>query len=173
MGDSGAPLVVVMGVSASGKSSVGTRLAARLGVDFVDGDDLHPAANVDKMAAGQPLDDADRWPWLDAVGARLADASGQGLVVACSALRRAYRDRIRASAPAVRFVYLDGSVETLAARARARTGHFMPQELLASQLATLEPLEPDEPGFALDVGAPVEQLVDAAIAGLEASGPVA
>jgi gluconokinase len=148
------PLVVVMGVSASGKSTVGAELADELGVPFVDGDDLHPVANIAKMAAGHPLDDADRMPWLDIVGARLAAAEHQGgLVVACSALKRAYRDRIRAAAPGVVFVHLSGDPETLARRASERTGHFMPPSLLRSQLATLEPLAADEPGIVLDIAA--------------------
>ncbi|WP_345763993.1 gluconokinase [Diaminobutyricibacter sp. McL0608] len=139
------PLVVVMGVSGSGKSTVGALLAESLGAPFTDGDDLHPPANVAKMAAGIPLDDDDRWPWLAAVGRTLAAAGPDGLVVACSALKRAYRDAIRAEAPTVRFVELDSSPAVLAAR-MVRPGHFMPPSLLASQLATLEPLASDEPG---------------------------
>lgn len=146
------PRVVVMGVSAAGKSSVGIALAALLGVPFADADDLHPPANVAKMASGVPLDDADRAPWLDLVGRALADAP-TGLVVACSALRRSYRDRLRAAAPGVVFVHLHGAPDLLAARAAARAGHFMPPALLESQLATLEPLAPDEAGIVLDVAA--------------------
>lgn len=157
------PRVVVMGVSASGKSSVGRAAAALLGVRFVDADDLHPPANVDKMRAGIPLDDADRAPWLDAVGRAVRDAEA-GVVVACSALKRAYRDRIREVAPDAFFVLLSGSDELLASRAAARTDHFMPPSLLASQLATLEPLAADERGVVLDVAAPVEQLAAAAAA---------
>lgn len=152
-----APRVVVMGVSAAGKSSVGIALADLLAVPFVDADDLHPPANVAKMAAGTPLDDDDRAPWLDVVGAVLAAAPG-GLVVACSALRCAYRDRLRALAPDAVFVHLHGDEAMLAARAAARAGHFMPPALLASQLATLEPLAPDEAGFVLDVAEPVPAL---------------
>jgi gluconokinase len=149
-----APVVVVMGVSASGKSTVGAALARDLGVPFVDGDDLHPAANIAKMSRGVPLDDADRMPWLDAVGARLADGAAHGgVVVACSALRRAYRDRLRAAAPTTVFVHLDADAETLARRAQGRHGHFMPASLLVSQLATLEPLGADEPGAVFDVSA--------------------
>lgn len=154
------PRVVVMGVSAAGKTSVGTALAARLGVEFQDADDLHPAANRDTMSAGIPLTDADRWPWLDEVGGALATAPG--LVMACSALRRSYRDRLRAAAPDTVFVHLTGSRELLSARAGARTGHFMPPALLASQLDTLEPLDPDERGVALDVVASVDELAAAA-----------
>ena len=142
-----APLVVVMGVSGAGKSTVGIALAGLLGVGFVDADALHPPANVAKMAAGTPLTDADRWPWLDRVGAALADARETGLVVACSALKRAYRDRIRAAAPAARFVHLDVPRAMLAKRVTARPDHFMPASLLDSQLETLEPLEPDELGL--------------------------
>lgn len=161
-----ADAIVVMGVSASGKSVVGIELARRLGIRFVDADDLHPPANVAKMSQGVPLTDADRQPWLDLVGERLAQADdtgavpdrhGQrqeraGVVVACSALKRAYRDRLRAHAPGVVFVHLTGSPELLSSRALARTGHFMPPELLASQLATLEPLGEDERGIVVDVG---------------------
>lgn len=153
------PPLVVMGVSASGKSAVGAALAGRLGVPFVDGDDLHPQANVDKMAAGIPLDDEDRWPWLDAVAARLAE---RHVVIACSALKRAYRDRLRAAAPDTVFVHLTGSPELLQERANARPGHFMPASLLRSQLDTLEDLGQDEAGFVLDVAEPVGRLVDQA-----------
>lgn len=147
----GRPRIVVMGVSGSGKSTVGRRAAEVLGAAFVDGDDLHPAANVAKMASGVPLTDEDRAPWLDAVGRVLADARPEGMVVACSALKRAYRDRIRALAPATLFAELDGPVEVLAERVTGRPGHFMPPSLLASQLATLEPVEADERGMRLDV----------------------
>ncbi|MFB2596232.1 gluconokinase [Herbiconiux sp. P17] len=158
--------IVVMGVSGSGKSLIGSGLAARRGWAFVDGDDLHPEANVAKMAAGIPLTDDDRWPWLDAVAATLAGAPG-GIVVACSALRRAYRDRIRTAAPGVVFVELAGSRELLWQRMTARPGHFMPASLLDSQLATLESLAADEPGALVSIeGPPAEVLarVDAALA---------
>jgi gluconokinase len=153
-----APLIVVMGVSGSGKSTVGAALATTLGVSFIDGDDLHPAANVSTMAAGQPLTDGDRWPWLESVGRALAAASTTGLVVACSALRRVYRDAIAREAPDVRFVLLDGSREVLAARLGARTEHFMPASLLDSQLATLETLESDERGVTLDIELPIDEI---------------
>jgi gluconokinase len=156
-----APRIVVMGVSASGKSSVGRALADRLGVAFADADDLHPAANVAKMSAGVPLVDDDRWPWLDLVAARLAEER-DGMVIACSALRRTYRDRIVASVPDVVFVHLTGSVELLALRAKERLDHFMPAALLTSQLETLEDLEEDEPGFTLDFSRPVAELVEEA-----------
>jgi gluconokinase len=152
--------VVVMGVSGSGKTTVGAALADALGLRFVDGDALHPAANVAKMAAGIPLDDADRAPWLDAVGAVLA--AGQ-VVVACSALKRAYRDRLRAAAPDLELVFLDGSRELLASRMAARPGHFMPASLLDSQLATLEPPTADEHPVTVDVAAPVPEIVESLV----------
>lgn len=145
------PQVVVMGVSGSGKSTVGEQLAARLGVPFVDGDALHPAANVAKMASGVPLTDEDRIPWLRAVGRALAGTSPEGVVVACSALKRGYRDLIRSEAPGAVFAELDGDRAVLAARMAARPGHFMPVTLLDSQLATLEPLQADEAGERFDV----------------------
>lgn len=136
-----------MGVSGSGKTTVGRLLADELGVRFEDADDLHPAANVAKMAAGHPLTDDDRWPWLSAVGRELSAAEAAGLVVACSALKRGYREVILAAEPATRFVYLSGSPELLESRMAHRHGHFMPASLLDSQLATLEPLAADEPGI--------------------------
>ena len=140
-------LIVVMGVSGSGKSTLGADLALAVGVPFVDADDLQPPASVAKMTAGTPLTDDDRWPWLRTVGQELAAAETTGLVMACSALRRAYREVILANAPDVRFVMLDVTESELVERMRERVGHFMPAELLASQLATLEPLVADEPGI--------------------------
>ncbi|WES64058.1 gluconokinase [Microbacter sp. GSS18] len=155
------PAVVVMGVSASGKSSVAAALAARLGVAWADADDLHPAANVRKMSSGIPLDDDDRRPWLAAVGARLADgAAAGGIVMACSALKRVYRDQLRAECPATVFVHLDGPRALLAARAGAREDHFMPPALLDSQIATLEPLESAERGVVIDVEASVDDIAE-------------
>ncbi|MEY4983599.1 MAG: hypothetical protein RIR62_1865 [Pseudomonadota bacterium] len=140
--------IVVMGVSGCGKSSVGAGLAARLGIPYRDGDDLHPPANVARMRAGLALTDDDRWPWLDRVAAVLAQEAP--VIVGCSALRRAYRDRIRAGAGgAVRFVHLAGSRALIAGRMAARRGHYMPLALLDSQFATLEPPDGDE---ALTVG---------------------
>lgn len=147
------PLLVVMGVSGSGKTTIGSLLADRLGLAFVDADDLHPAANIAKMAAGHPLDDDDRRPWLARVGRRLHEAEGTGLVVACSALRRDYRDQIRAAEPNAEFVYLEASKALLDARVRGRHGHFMPVRLLGSQLDTLEPLQADEGGVTVHLTA--------------------
>ncbi|WP_254206583.1 gluconokinase [Nocardia alni] len=156
--------VAVMGVSGVGKSTVGRRLAITLGVAYADGDDLHPAANVAKMSAGIPLDDADRAPWLDAVGAWLAEYGG---VVSCSALKRTYRDRLRATAPGLYFIELDASHEELMRRMTTRSGHFMPALMLESQLATLERLAPDEPGAVIDATQDIEVVVRQALAVLE------
>lgn len=154
------PLVVVMGVSGCGKTSVGTAVATHLDVPFVDADDLHPPANIAKMASGTPLDDADREPWLVLVGQALADAdtSGRGLVVACSALAARYRDTVRGLAPGVLFAHLVADRDTLRRRLRRRRGHFMPADLLDSQLATLEGLAARERGITLDATLPVSQL---------------
>ncbi|MGH3704754.1 MAG: gluconokinase [Agromyces sp.] len=157
--------IVVMGVSAVGKSTVGRSLAERLGVPFRDADELHPASNMAKMSSGSALDDADREPWLDAVGAEL-EAAVTGVVMACSALKHGYRDRLRDAAPSTVFVHLHGSDALLAARAAARVDHFMPASLLGSQLAVLEPLGADEAGITIDVGGAPADIVDRAIAGL-------
>lgn len=152
------PLLVVMGVSGSGKSTVGAALAQRLRVPFADADDFHPPANIEKMSAGIPLDDTDRAPWLDAVGVWLAYHSG-GAVMSCSALRRDYRDRLRHHAPRLAFIHLAGSREVIAARMAGRPGHFMPSSLLDSQFETLEPLEPDEAGLTIDIDQSVDDVV--------------
>ena len=152
--------IVVMGVSGSGKSTVGAALAARLGAPFRDGDDLHPQANIAKMSAGVPLTDEDRWPWLDLVGTWLTEQPTG--VIACSALRRVYRDRIRAQAPDAVMLHLVAPDETIARRQADRPGHFMPASLLDSQLALLEPLEADEQGIAVDVSGSVEEIVERA-----------
>ncbi|WP_130345811.1 gluconokinase [Herbihabitans rhizosphaerae] len=149
-----------MGVSGSGKTTVGAALAQRLRVPYADADDFHPQANIDKMSAGVPLDDTDRVPWLRAIGDWLAEHAEAGGVVSCSALRRSYRDELRAAAPATRFVHLDGSPEVVRRRVAGRAGHFMPESLVASQFATLEPLGPDERGIVLDLDQPVDRIVD-------------
>ena len=141
-----------MGVSGCGKSTVGALLAQRLGATFIEGDSLHPPGNVAKMAAGTPLTDADRVGWLQTIAAQLggAHASDRSLVASCSALKRSYRDTLRASAPDVRFVYLQGDFDLLGARMAARSGHYMPASLLASQFAALEPPTDDEHPITLD-----------------------
>ena len=154
--DAQLPGIVVMGVSASGKTSVAAELARLLRRSMIDADDLHPAANVAKMAAGRPLDDSDRWPWLDAVADRLA--APERPVVACSALKRSYRDRLRVAAPNLVFIHLTGSPELLVERAVDRRGHFMPPSLLRSQFDALEMLQPDEMGVEFDVAASVDDI---------------
>lgn len=158
--------IIIMGVSGCGKSSVGAGLSQRLGMPYRDGDDLHPAANVEKMRAGHPLNDDDRWPWLDRVAAVLAvDAP---VIVGCSALRRAYRDRLRAGAGGpVQFVHLAGSRELLAKRMSARTGHYMPLSLLDTQLAALEPPSPDE-ALTIDIDQTLDAIITAAAKGIRA-----
>ena len=167
MSESIRPSVVVMGVSAAGKSTVSRLLAERLGMDFLDADDLHPASNRAKMSSGTPLTDEDRLPWLDRVGEELALRSASGAVIACSALRRVYRDRIRARVPGAVFMHLHGSDSLLAERAAGRTDHFMPPSLLRSQIDTLEALEPDEIGVTIDVAPAPEQIARAAVEWLE------
>jgi gluconokinase len=160
------PLVTVMGVSGSGKTTVGAALAQRLHVPFADGDDFHPAGNVAKMSAGIPLTDTDRLPWLHALAAWLGEHSATGGVLSCSALRRSYRDVLRGGASTVRFVHLDGSPEVVARRVAGRPGHFMPASLVESQFATLEPLAADEAGFAVDLDRSVDELVTATVTAL-------
>lgn len=163
-------MVVVMGVSGCGKTSVGERLAARLALRFIEGDSLHPKANVDKMAIGIPLDDDDRWPWLDKIGAAIAAAAkeGEGLVVSCSALKKVYRDRLRAEAGSrLSFVFLFGTREMLMARMDARAGHFMPPSLLDSQLATLEDPRGEDGVVTVDIAMPVDEIVASACEGLK------
>ncbi|MEP6479465.1 MAG: gluconokinase [Rhodoglobus sp.] len=160
------PLIVVMGVSGSGKSTVGSLLAERLGVPFTDADDLHPLTNVDKMTAGVPLTDDDRWPWLAAVGRALAAAGETGLVVACSALKRSYRDAIRAGAPEAEYVLLSGTRELLESRLSKRVGHFMPASLLDSQLEELQPLTADERGVVVGIEPDPPGIVDAIVVAL-------
>jgi gluconokinase len=163
-------LVTVMGVSGSGKTTVGAALAQRLRVPFEDADDLHPPANVAKMSAGIPLDDTDRLPWLRAVGAWLDKHAGSGGVISCSALRRSYRDILREAAPDQVFVHLAGDRDVIARRVAGRPGHFMPAALVDSQFATLEPLGADEQGITLDIDQPIDALIDACVAALEVRG---
>jgi len=157
------PPVLVMGVSACGKTTLGQQLAARYGWRFVDADDLHPPHNIEKMSRGLPLDDEDRAPWLDAVAKVLSRAPG---VVACSALKRRYRDRLRRAAPALEILYLHAGRELLMHRMLGRTHHYMPANLLDSQLAALEPPTPEEHALLLDAALPVETLLDAAMSHL-------
>lgn len=163
--------VIVMGVSGSGKSSVGAGIADALGLPFLEGDSLHPASNVAKMAAGTPLTDDDRWPWLDQIGATLA-AAEDGIVVSCSALKKVYRDRLRkAAAGPLAFVFLDGSEAVLHEHMANRTGHFMPVTMLGSQLATLE-APVDEPRvLRQDVAEPLNVIVQASVAWLKELDP--
>lgn len=143
--------IVVMGVAGCGKTTIGKAIAGRLGLGFVDGDDVHSPEAVAKMSAGQPLTDDDRWPWLDRIGDLLKDKSRfpDGLVVACSALRKRYRDRLRAaSSSGLRFIFLEGSIGLIRSRMAARSGHYMPPSLLESQFAALEP-PLGEPGTAI------------------------
>lgn len=162
------PAIVVMGVSGTGKTVVGQRIARRLGVPFLEGDDFHPRRNVEKMSSGLPLDDADRLPWLDAIGAAIKGAATKSLVVTCSALKRAYRERLATAAgrPLV-FLFLDGSRETVARRIAARRGHFMPPGLLDSQLATLEKPAPDENAIRISVEPPLDAVVNGAMTVLD------
>ncbi|RJT96540.1 gluconokinase [Arthrobacter frigidicola] len=164
------PGIIVMGAAGCGKSTTGLLLANALGGAFIDADNLHPAISLAKMASGQPLTDDDRWPWLHAVAAVFAKADSRATaVIACSALRRVYRDLLRAGAerPLV-FVHLSGTRNLHAERLRGRTGHFMPPTLLDSQLALLEPLQPDEDGVVVDIADTPEVIVDAVLRTLRA-----
>ncbi|WP_035813214.1 gluconokinase, GntK/IdnK-type [Jiangella gansuensis] len=162
-----------MGVSGSGKTTVARRLAEVLDRPFAEADDFHPPANVAKMAAGTPLTDEDRWPWLEIVRDWLSEQTkaGHSAVVTCSALRRAYRDVLREAAGPVRFVHLDGDPELIAERMRHRKGHFMPPVLLRSQLDTLEPLEPDEDGVRIPVTGTPDEIVEDALKQLNQLDP--
>ncbi|WSF37018.1 gluconokinase [Streptomyces sp. NBC_01351] len=156
-----------MGVAGTGKTTVGRLLAEALGVPYAEGDAFHPAANVAKMSAGTPLDDADRWPWLDSIGEWIRDSARlHGGVVAASSLKRVYRDRLRAAAPGTVFVHLTGERPLVEERMAARRSHFMPPTLLDSQFATLEPLGADELGVVVDVSASPEDITGAALTAL-------
>lgn len=155
------PQIVVMGASGSGKSTVGTALALSLEVAFVDADDMHPASNIEKMSNGTPLDDTDRYPWLENVGHLMSKHGETGIVLACSVLRVRYRDIIRSHASRAYFVHLAGDAEVLATRMRVRSDHFMPLGLLDTQLKTLEPLGVLEAGCTVSGSAPVVDIVDA------------
>lgn len=160
--------ILLMGVSGSGKSTVGGMLAEALRIPFADADAFHPPANVEKMARGQPLTDADREPWLDALGEWLS-ARPAGGVIGCSALKRAYRDRLRRHAPGLRIIHLAGDAGLIAMRQAARQNHFMPASLMASQFATLEPPAADEAAITLDITLPPGVLAAEAIAQLKAT----
>ena len=165
--------LVVMGVSGSGKTTIATQLAERLGYVLAEGDEFHSAANVAKMARGEPLTDADRAPWLAALADWIAaqNASGRSTVLACSALKRRYRDALQAGAPGqVFFLYLAVPRPALVERMKRREGHYMPLELLDSQLATLEPLAADEPGVTLDGAPPPDAIVERALERLRTRG---
>ena len=153
-------VLVLMGVSGCGKSTVAALLAGELHWPFEEGDSLHPQANVDKMAAGHPLDDADRWPWLEKVAEWVEECldAGHSGIITCSALKRSYRDLINRRGSGVEFVYLAGSKQVIAARLASRHGHFMPPSLLDSQFDTLEEPTPDEPGIRVEVGPPAPQV---------------
>ncbi|MGX1972233.1 gluconokinase [Streptomyces kronopolitis] len=161
-------VIVVMGVAGTGKTTIGPLVAAALGVPYAEGDDFHPPANIAKMSAGIPLDDHDRGPWLDAIGAWAHGRAGRGGVVSSSALKRGYRDRLRAAAPGLVFLHLTGDRALIGARMAGRTGHFMPAALLDSQFATLEPLGRDEAGVAVDVAGTPQQIAERAVAALRA-----
>ena len=158
--------LIVMGVSGSGKTTIAEKLADRLGWRYEDGDTFHPASNVTKMSAGHPLTDEDRWPWLRAIGERMEveRATGHGVVVDCSALKRYYRDCLRSEVHGkMHFILLDGSRQLISDRMKKRKGHFMPPALLDSQFATLEPPTPDEHAVILDISHPPAELVEEAM----------
>ena len=159
-------VVVVMGVAGTGKTTVGPLLAAALDVPYAEGDDFHPPENIAKMSAGTPLQDADRWPWLDAIGVWAHGRAGLGGVVSSSALKRSYRDRLRAAAPDALFLHLSGDRPLIERRMSERQGHFMPTALLDSQFAALEELGADEAGVAVDVSGSPEDIAERAVAAL-------
>jgi gluconokinase len=172
VGTSQAPCaLIVMGVSGSGKSTIGETLAARLGWPYEDADKFHPASNVAKMSAGHPLTDEDRWPWLKAIAAEIdrTCSAGGHVVIGCSALKRAYRDVLVRGRSDIRLIYLDGTQALIADRLSLRKGHFMPPGLLASQFATLEPPTSDERAVTVSIDAQVEVVVDRIIGQLSLS----
>lgn len=176
----GGPLhhLVVMGVSGSGKTTLATALSASTGMRFLEADDVHPEANVAKMAGGVPLEDEDRWPWLEGLAGWMREqhAVGASTVITCSALKRAYRDRLGQGLPPLLFLHLTAEPGLLGRRMQARAGHYMPPSLLGSQIDALEPLGADERGVELDASEPPERLVQRALAwvaeqSVDGSGP--
>lgn len=161
-------VIVVMGVSGSGKTTVAKGIAEAMGWEFVEGDDFHPRANVEKMESGHPLTDEDRWPWLRLIGEWISakESRGESAVVTCSALRRAYRDLLREGRPHVRFCHVSAPAGLIQDRMAQRPGHYMPPSLLPSQLATLEPLEADEPGIVVTTEGSAEEVLARALRGL-------
>ncbi|MFJ6002146.1 gluconokinase [Arthrobacter sp. NPDC092385] len=164
--------VVVMGISGSGKTTIATRLTERLGWVFAEADDFHPAANIAKMTAGTPLTDQDRWPWLESMRDWMTAQAqaGRSTVVTCSALKRSYRDLLTQAEGRVRFVHLLGDTDLILDRMKTRSGHFMPESLLPSQISTLEPLEPDEQGVRIENTGTPDQVTDLVIDQLDLHG---
>lgn len=165
-------VIVVMGVAGSGKTTIAAELARRLGWRFAEGDAFHPAANVEKMGRGVPLTDADRWPWLDAIAAWIREtrAAGERCVVACSALKRSYRERIAGGGDDVRFVYLQGTYDIVSRRMAARTGHYMPVALLRSQYQTLEEPRAEENAIVLSIEQPPGEIAARIVEALGGTG---
>lgn len=165
--------VVVMGVSGSGKTTIGRGIAEATGFEFAEADEFHSRENIAKMEAGTPLTDEDRWPWLEDLAAWMDARAAEGIstVITCSALRRSYRDVLRDGPPSVDFVHLDGPAAVIEGRMSGRDGHFMPTSLLQSQIDTLEALEPGERGVVLDLRQPPEELIEQAVTGLDLRKP--
>ena len=154
--------LVIMGVSGSGKTTIGVGLAKRLGWPYFDADDFHPPANIAKMSAGEPLTDEDRWPWLDQLNRLIAShlARPQPLILSCSALKRSYRERLLAGTQGGKIIYLEGSYELILDRMRDRKGHYMRPEMLQSQFSALEPPTPDEGVLTVQIDGPPEEVID-------------